>query len=470
MINLGLEVYERENVIQEVGEHFQKELIYYLANKSDPLKFFITFVVVDFRNDKMIYINSNTEKNREIMNQQEDLERYRLTKCPHSTVLSIPERSFLTFNEDEKFFTYVDYVDKKMTVYKMEDLVQLEGASFEKISHTFYKDYYDEKYFFLSVVDSINCLHIYRISIDLSDIEEVDSFEGKPIPPHVLKNYKNYFFLSDEFRYSHFELTKKNKVVTQDELSRMYFKLSLQLSMEYKDLTFSQERHMLYQRMREKFGVKCINGRILMINRDTKEQKYYDTTGGSPAHFEIYDQGGEEFVYTSAHNFFGVKDGVIYFEPAVIDKYKIENNGLRHVGAFSHEMGYRYTSHKLFSVNGKTYLCTFGQPNRLMFVDADNMELYYYDDIGENILGGHEDLSLFINSLTSEHDIVSIEVSQDSKIIVFVDMNYLYFYDFLDRKILKKIPHGFELDGKQLFTDDITIRTTHMDYMGYQGD
>ncbi len=464
MFELDVKVVTRELGFENFKSHFTKPLIYYMVNKNDDMSFFITYVLVDFNNNKMTYIYSYSDSNKRILEMQDEIERYHMSKCPHNSIQVKENESFLTFNEDEKFFTFINYVEKKMYVCTMKDLIPESEIKFEKISHTFYKDDTDPSYFYLSAVDTEQILHIYRISLDLKDITEVNSFEGKPIPPHVLRNHMDYFFLSDEFRYSQFELTKKNKIVTQDELSRMYFKLSVKLNVGREvPMSFREERATLYEEMRRKYGIKCMQGRIMMINRKTNEQTYYNTTGGSPAHFEIDSK--QNFVYTSAHNFFGVKDGVIYFEPAIIDKFEIVDDKLVHKGAFSYEKGYRYTSHKIFSVGGKTYICTFGQPNRLIFADADTMELLFYEDIGEDELSSQDDVSLYINSSGNNTEIIAIEVSPDNKLIVFVDGTYLYLYDFEKRQICKKVRHGFDTGDNEIKMDDFKIRTVHFNYL-----
>ncbi|MCL2051377.1 MAG: hypothetical protein FWG91_06600 [Lachnospiraceae bacterium] len=463
MIKLNAKIIERKMELKNVSDHFSKALIYYMVNKNDLLAFFITYIIVDFENDKMIYIFTYQKDNVQKIH-QEDANKYQLAKCPHCSLQVVKNKSFLTFNEDEHFFVYVDYEKSTVDVLEMADIIHNSTTQFDKMSHTFFKDYTNSNYFFLSAVDKEDFLHIYRVSVDLKQVEEIYSCESKPIPPHVLRNYKEYLFLSDEFRYSKFELKKKNKIVTQDELGRRYYKLSVKLSVrENRTVPFPEERRILYQQMREQLEVKCLPGRIMVVNSKTKEHNYYDTTGGSPAHFEIDEEKG--LVYTSSHNFFGVKDGVIYFEPAVIDKFKIEEDKMIHIGSFSCPMGYRYTSHKIFKINNKSYLCTFGQPNRLVIACADDMKLLSYHDIGPDELTDQEDLSLYINSIKSENELIAVEVSQDNKIIIFADSKYLYFFDFDERKIFHKIEHYFHIEDKSLDISDYILRTVHFNYL-----
>ena len=70
--------------------------------------------------------------------------------------------------------------------------------------------------------------------------------------------------------------------------------------------------------------------------------------------------------------------GLQFIGPAGIDKFLIQGGELTNVGTFSNPTGYRFTTHRVFDYNGKSYLCTIGHPNRLVFVDTETMEMLFY--------------------------------------------------------------------------------------------
>jgi len=432
-----------------------------MVNKHDELSFFITYVIVDFTKNKMTYIFTYNDDNVKILQEKNDSDKYKMIKCPHCAIYDDRDESILVFNEDENFFAKIFMQNDEIHIYELKDLNGLNDQNW-KLSHTFYKDYENPNYFIMSAVNSENILHIIRVSLNLDEIQILFKLEGKPIPPHVIKNYQKFLFLSDEFRYSQFELRKKDKIVTQNEFGRLYYKMTTKVNVQNDDkLDFSNRRKILLKKLTDELDVKCLNGRILAVNKLTGEKKYYQTTGGSPAHFEVDEKNG--CVYTSAHNFFSVQDGVLYLEPAVIDKFKISDNELIHEGRFTTPAGYRFTSHRIFEIEGNTYLCTFGQPNRLFIVDTNNMELFHHEDINGDELSG-KDLYQYINTREGDFEIIALEVSKDGRYIMFIGSQYIYIYDFIERQICKKIAHYFETE-LDVSMKDYVIRTVHINYL-----
>lgn len=465
------------DIDESLKESFKDPLIFYLENKNDKRSFFVTFVIIDFQKKEMVYIFTYNSENVEIVNEAPNNEIYRRTRSPHNTISVNVGVDFLTFNEDEEFFVYVNYKENIMKVYTMNDFMKNGDAKYLKICHTLYKDDFDSNYFFIGAVDECDQFKIFRMSTDLEEMDEVDSFEGPPIPPHVLRKYKDFIFLSCEFRYSKYELENFNKVITQDEIGRVYFKNSLSIPENIKEddsfftggtiapYPVNKRKGLLYSKVRDKYKVKCLNGRIMLVNLKNLTKTYYNTTGGSPAHFEIDEEN--DFIYTSSHNSFGYEHKLIYLEPAVIDKFRLIDDNLELMGSFSTPKGYRFTTHKIFKNNGKSYFCTFGQPNRLIVVDADKMEELYTYDVDIDELSSKGDVSLYINSRESDFEIVSIEVTKDGKYILFIGPEYVYFFDFVKREIVHKINFiniDFTNEGIEL-SKDYRIRTIHVDYL-----
>ena len=141
----------------------------------------------------------------------------------------------------------------------------------------------------------------------------------------------------------------------------------------------------------------------------------------------------------------------------------IENGKLKKTGVFSDPSAFRFTTHKVFYYKGKSYLCAFGQPNRLFFIDADTLEILYHDDIEEDLLSDQKDIRDYINNNYLEQiTLKTIEVSPDGEILFLLSYNYIYFYSFPERKIISKIAYqsaeGIPLDG-------FYKRTTHSNYL-----
>lgn len=478
MIEMKIEVYTVDIELDKaIGESFEKSLIFYLENKNDKRSFFVSFVILDFKKQTMTYVFTYNDENISILEKAPENEIYVRRKSPHCSISVNEGEDFITFNEDEDFFVYVNYKKNIMRVYTMNDFTSKSGGKFLKISHTLYKDDDDPNYFYIGSVDSDNMFHIFKMSLDLNEIEVVDTFKSPKIPPHVLRKYKDFMFLSCEFSYSRFQLLNQKSEVTQDELSKIYFKNSLFLPNKIVEddgfftnnknvpCEINKEMGLLYYNVREKYNIKCVPGRIMLLNLKTLEKTYYNTTGGSPAHFEIDEKNN--YIYTSSHNAFGYKEKLVFLEPAVIDKFELIEDKLVLKGSFSTPKGYRFTTHKIMNFNGKSYLCTLAQPNRLMVVDAEKMELEYTYDIERDELSDINDVSLYINCRKTDFEIVSLEVSQDEKYLIMIGPSYVYFFDFAKKEIVYKLDHksfNFENDKIDLH-NDYRIRTIHVDYL-----
>ena len=160
----------------------------------------------------------------------------------------------------------------------------------------------------------------------------------------------------------------------------------------------------------------------------------------------------------------------MYLAPAVIDKYWLNESNLVHIGSFIHKTGYRYTSHKLFYFNNKPYICTFGHPNRLFIIDANSMELEYFQDIGIDELSSNEAIQEYLNSRESKFEIVPIEVNKSGENLIFICNEFIYIYDFLNRNILYKINYlndeGIkESEKNNKETQEYRILTAHIDFL-----
>lgn len=466
MIELRLEHKLKPIDISDViSQSFQRPIVYYLINKNDCRKFFITFAILNFIKKEICYLFSYLPDNEKRIEEEPDNNKFSLFKVPHCTINILDGEDFFVFMQEEEFFIYVNYKTMIMRIYTMNDVIQNRDVNYKRFSSTFYKDDADPNYFYMSLVDEEEYIHIFRTSVTLDDIVEIDSFKGKSDPPHALRKYKNYLFLSHEFYASKYNLTKKGKIVDTEELSVIFLANETRLKQKANKLNqqtvknnIIEERKKLLELLEQKFSIRCVPGKIIMLDINTKNRKYYTTSGGSPAHFEIDSR--TDTIYTSSHNFFNRKDSMTFVQPAIIDKFRLVEGKLELVGSFSYEKGFRYASHRVFYHNERPYICTFAQPNRLLFIDAEKMELLFYDDIGEDELTEVTDVSTYLSSRVPGFEIVAIEVSQDENYIMFLGPEYIYFYNFSKRKLetmLKYMDEDYLVENK--------LHTVHINYL-----
>ena len=450
---------------------FPKPFIYYLVSRNDNRPFFITFVIVNLNQSTITYLSTyHAENIQKIEATQSPI--YEMKRCVHCTLEIIPNKEFITFMEEECFFFHVNREKKTLSVYTMNDLIQDNHVDHTRISSTFYKGDDDPTHFYMSAVDTRDHLYIYRVAIDLSEAVYIDDFYSNPWPPHVMRKRGSVLYVSNEFRFSKYLLENKGQVLSGTDLHRLYIKnvQSIELIsntllpndiVEQNGQFIDTYKRDIFTRMRNRYSIKCLPGKILLIDLKTKEKIYYETSGGSPAHFEFDDRG---YVYTSSHNFMNI-DATIFYEPGTIDKFKINGTMLEHVGAFCYGRGYRYTTHKIFVNDGIQYIVTFGEPNRLCFIKTDTMELvYYYDVNDDDLLSDNDDISLFINSRANAFSYLAIQVSDDGEIIIFLDNDYLYFFSFKGRCVIEKIPYR-QYRNEEFSLDDYVSRTAHIDFL-----
>ncbi len=470
MIELKLDFYSQPiHISDEDVSKFENPIIFYLVNKQDKTPFYVSFVIINFNNKEMKVLSSYNENNIRIINEQEEIEKYTLRRTPHSTISLHKDEDFFTFMDEEEYFFYVNYKDLIMKVYTIEDLLIDTKVKFKCFSSTFFRDDSDPNYFFFSIVDEQDILHIYRSPLKLDEFIEFDTFQSQPSPPHTLRKYKNSLFLSLDFKNAGYLLQNKGKILDMNGLNNLIYRNIAKLmysrygiaNPEKLSIRLLQYKH--YQELvdiiKNGYKIKCLPGEILQINTQTKEKTYYSTSGSNPAHFEIDVE--DDCIYTSSHNFFFNEDGQFYIEPAVIDKFKLVDSKLEHLGAFKYSKGYRYSSHKVFRYEGKPYICTIGQPNRLIFADATTMELLFYHDIGEDVLSDQTDFSSYLTYYGSmETDIVGFQVSPNGESIIIIGPDKIYFYSFPERKIYNEI----DLKSSEMLKQ-CTARTLHVDYL-----
>lgn len=453
--------------------NFKKPIIYYLMHKEDKRPFFVTFVIIDFAKRELLYLFSYNKENIDILDDQPDNKKFIMEKSPHMTLSVHDGEDFITFIDEEQFLVYVNYKELIMKVYTGNDLVKDDTIAFKRISSTVYKDQEDSNYFFMSITDSTNLVHVFRATLNLDSFVEIDSFQGHEIPPHVIRNHKDYLLMSHVFRYPTYITEDNGKLIDQEKLAALILKNAIKIVMRdqqgashtwdlrYITLSPEQKREILLL-LRDKHKVKNLPGEILLLHKNSKEKKLYETSGGTPAHFELDTR--TDNIYTSSHNFIIIQGAMIFYEPAVLDKFQLVEDRLELVGSFRDPDGYRYTSHRVFYYKEKPYICTFGQPSRLMIIDATEMKLIYSQDIELDGLSKAEDTFLYVNTQAGSFEIVAIEVSENGEDIMFIGPEYIYIYNFPERKICGKISYkASEADPHYL--NDYKIKTLHINYV-----
>lgn len=434
-----------ENVSIEtaIRKSFINPLIFYTVNNKDSSQFFVTFTIFDIQNEQMISLRTYSEENRNIIHESDNKNMYVLHRTPHKTVLIRKDIDFYTFVQDEPYFYYVNYEKNYVIVYTLDDFLGESEYRIIKLGSTFYKN---NNLLSIAGLDEKNVLHIYECDINnLYSIHEVFYISDMKTPPHTLRKYKDMILMSHDFETAYFYSNKNNTIISSKALA-----LDLQrqtMRSKNNETYYDFVENTIYEKK-----LVCQPGNIITITQ--KVVTKYKTTGTSPAHFEI-DEDNDN-IYISSHNFFVYPGNNVYVEPAVIDKYQLEDNKLIYQSTFRNKSGFRFTSHKFFRYNKKPYVIVFGQPNRLFVIDGETMNLCYQEDIEECELSENINAREYLNKRKNDFEIVPLEVSIDGKFFVFLSERDIYLYDFKEKKIAKKIKY---------IKNNEKLRTAHLDYL-----
>ena len=503
MIELQAHIHkEKIDIASEQAGKFQHPIVFYMAHKNDQRFFFITFVIADFLRKELAYITTYTPDNIEKVENHKDKELFRMSRssAPHCSFRLQTIDNFLTFNEKTSFFYQVNIETGIVKVYTGKD-ISLNGLNRIKMfGSTLYKDPQNKNFFYLTAVqknieDKECALNFYKTATDLNSLEKVFGYPVSNFAsaPHVTKKYKKYLFNS-EFNKGQYKNKKTGEVfdemldLTKYIYEKLYKKYCDKMNQEFSLQEFYRSNS-LYRNKSEldlSFKAFCdtkgrdifeicknnpdldfsvLPGKISLVDLEKQAIDFFETTYCTPAHFEIDERN--DYIYSSSHNFLLYSGQRYFLGPAAIDKFKLENGKLTKVSTFSNPSAYRFTTHKLFSFEGKDYICSFGQPNRLYFIDAQTLKTAYYDDIGENVLSGQEDIGNFLNYNNLEPiTLVALEVSSDGELLFLVSQKYLYIYNFTERKIVAKIDYHPDISlpgGANL--REFYSRTIHCDYL-----
>lgn len=487
---------------KKVAPSFPAPILFYLRHKRDERNFLVSFVLLDFAQQQITYFSSYSPKNLEkvVQSPLADLYQSPWLFKPHASLKIDSEGRFLCFVENSPYFYRVDVVSKKLQIYTGIDLPLPEHDTISQFVSTVFLDDEDPRYFYLTALHQTNpqekgVVNYYRSTLDLKSMTKVFSDPRERGCPHATRKYK-HLLLNSEFSDVCFRVLKTGEVLDRMELYQYVFKILFrefcaQINIVFSEDTFRQvlfinqtkgtytlrEDFDLYIKSvfgnktfrqicdrREDFRVVPTEGIITALNVSKKELRSYRTTYSTPAHFELSSDSRQVFV--SCHNFAKLEGRRSFFGPAALDTFEVRNDKLIKKNTFSDPRGYRFTSHKCFSFQGKSYLCTIGKPNRLFFIDATNMSLFFYQDIGTNHLDAiaAEDMADFLNYRHPgyENEYIALEVSPDGKFIFIVGHTTILIYNFEERRFENEIEilksrHLFE----EVHLSDFRVHTTH---------
>lgn len=265
-----------------VPSHFKSDahVLYFMINVEDKRNFFVTFVLCKLDVGIIEQYISYLPENYILIENNKDSYKYKNRNTPHSIIKCGDGDKFLCFMEDEEYFFLVDLANQVIVVHTMNDFFYECNSCYKIITSTAYEDYNDSRYFYLAVVDDSEMLHIFKVKNDLSEFLEVDCIKSNQYPPHVIRNIKTKLYLSHEFKYSNYYSKNKDEYYSNDETAKIFELGRIRAGAKYIDFE-------LFSKLNEKLQFSCVQGEISAIDIEKKAISYYNTTGGSPAHFEI---------------------------------------------------------------------------------------------------------------------------------------------------------------------------------------
>lgn len=505
MIEFKIKTYkENFELADEICRKFKKPIIFYLGHKNDQVSIFLpTFVIIDFFKKEMLYILSYSQENVEKVKNHKDQKNFELFSFanPHYSLQINPNEDFYTFRNERSYFMYVNYKKNIMRILLGKDLNCENNQKIAEIGSTFFRDDDDKNYFYFtaieSKVDGENMSNIYKAKLDLSFMQLI--FQSLPEKhlhaPHMTRKFGNYL-LNSEFARARFKnnftgkIFNDKKALYKHVYGGLYYDFCSQTVRKYSEAEFQEcikikafannnelphgfkdfcdskgENIIDICKKNEKYSFSALPGIVSVFDLEKKIMKEYETTFCAPAHFEIDSYKG--IVYTSSHNF-ALFEKMYFLGPAAIDKFIFENGKLVKIGTFSDFTGFRFTSHRVFYYKNKPYICTIGHPNRLFFVDAEKMDLYYSINLFEDILSYQADLVSFLNSDAKLRYItfVALEVSSDGEFIFLIGKDHIYIFSFPERRIVANIQYIFKKSlGNEVFLNDFYNKSIHVNYL-----
>jgi len=287
MIELDLELNELKiKVNNNLKNSFKNNFIFYLL-RLDAM-YLNTFVIVDFNKEKIIYLQSYSEKN--INKIKKAFDPKILGDVPHSA-MSINQNQFLSAimpvsSLHNNTIRLIDIKEKKMRIYSPEDF---------------------------------GLTHLYAVA------------------ESVIDNGDNHFYMS---------------FLKKDESSTEFYKMSNDLSQRefiFDDggiLTTQPHQILKFKNFIVAFGWGTKNGIILIYNINTKKIQKINNNENT-AHGIVH----KDILYYSSVNIVLDKSNVTYLGRAIIGQLVVSGDLLKIKKTFTNKTGFRYTSHKYLFPN-----------------------------------------------------------------------------------------------------------------------
>ncbi len=332
------------------------------------------YIITDFQNDEVTIIETYSDDNKKSLKPLL-VERDHSTMMPHHSIINNNQliTSIFSLGDSSNNFFNVIDLDKEVMTVYNTDDFGLSHLDTGVVSETITKDQ-DEDCFYLSIMrKDKTTTEYYKFSYDLTKYELIFSDNG-------------------DFERQPHQVIK------------------------FKDYILSS-------------GFNKEDGKLLCYNLKTEEINIIP--GRLPAHIEIV----EDIVYYVNNNIIIDEDyNVTYRGPAIVSKLELVNNKPTITKDFFHHSGFRYTSHKFMEPN--ILVCT-GYPNRLFFVNTDDMSLIYYQDLIEKILPDEDVIDFISNPPFNIEKIrfMALEISTSNQYVILFDKYDLVFFNYKTKKI-----------------------------------
>jgi len=381
MLKLGLDI-KRESI--EIPKKLKNSF-------HDPLVFYLyrnaflylnMFVVLDFNKETITYIETYSEENEKLVRKEYGISE-KMRFSAHSSI-SMSDSEFITSLYPTTHHIYNNtfrVIDSENSQMKIYTLEDLGFQKSGKICDTITK--YKDDSFYMSFYNlEKKALDYYRISLDLKNVEYIFTDKNEMHSgPHQILRHKNFILSTG----------------------------------------FAEKR-----------------GAVLVYNMHDKSIKSI-AANSRPAHLEHV---GDDNIYYSSNNVKAIKYKVLCLGRARIGKLRVCENEVVLKKKFVHDTGFRFASHKMLS---QSTITTIGFPNRLFFINTNDMSLDYYYDIDKKILPDGDCLSflneVYENKYFNPDRYTAIETSDDGTYVVFFNQENIRFFNYYKREIEFEIPY-----------------------------
>lgn len=188
---------------------------------------------------------------------------------------------------------------------------------------------------------------------------------------------------------------------------------------------------------------------VIIVDLEEKSYWQHLIPTPVPAHLE-FDPVKSDVFYASAHNISISSAGTKLEGPAQIYKFKIQDNATKILGSYSSQSLYRITQHSVFCFKDLTLIAITSVPNKLVFVNADTMELWRSVELFEA-----PEIVLSENGELSPDYMMtcySVNPTLDGRYIVLENATEFIVYDIEEEELLemsleRNIPKGMSGRG-----------------------